>query len=495
MSSRNRWLVVWIFALLPLLGWWLYGLFDVDEGFYGAVTAEMNRRGEWITPFYNGKPWFEKPILLYWLAKPCLMLFGDMFGPRLPSVLTALASYGVIAWFAKRRFNETAGQLAALMLASSLLVVGTGRMMMTDLPLVACFTAAMITFWESLVNKPTWRIWTAGFLGLGVLAKGPVALILFAIIAGWTYWREPELRPAFRKYWPHGIAIMCVVIGVWYVPAYLQNGQLFVQKFLIEQNVGRFTGGDAAHTLPGISGLVAGAGMYIGVLFLGMFPWSLFIWKAWPRRGVGASDVAAPANDEALRRYLATWAAVVFIFFTISGAKLVHYLLPMMPPLAILIAAYATGLEKSPKRWFTAAIASCVVMFGLSNGVFNWWYKASGQAEVHAICRYVKKEGGAVALYQMGRRNKDLGTGKPKLQETSLPSLLMVLDQTAIDTDSLEEILRAPTPIWIITRENRIKPADFIAAQKAGRQLGEVKPPLPEDAFKLYLVRSAPAVK
>ena len=66
--------LVFLFACLPLFGWWMTGLFDVDEGFYGAVVAEMNRRHEWITPYFNGHPWFEKPILLYWLAKPCMML-------------------------------------------------------------------------------------------------------------------------------------------------------------------------------------------------------------------------------------------------------------------------------------------------------------------------------------------------------------------------------------------------------------------------------------
>jgi len=483
-SSRGRWIVVWCLALLPLLGWWLYGLFDVDEGFYGAVVAEMNRRGEWITPLYNGKPWFEKPILLYWLAKPCLMLFGEMFGPRLPSILTTLGTYGVVAWFANRRFGEKTGQVAVLMLASSLLVVGTGRMMMTDLPLLLCFTAAMATFWESLVGKPSWRVWTAGLLGLGVLAKGPIALILFAIIAGWTYWREPDLRPSFKGYWLQGTGLMMLAIASWYVPAYLQNGQLFVQKFLIEQNIGRFTGGDAAHTLPGIAGLVAGTGMYIGVLLLGMLPWSLFIWNAWPRRSKGET-----APDLALNRYLATWAAVVFIFFTISGAKLPHYLLPLFPPLAILIAAYAISKGKAPTRWFNSAAVSCCVMALLANGVFLWWYQASGQAEVHAISRYVRKEGGAVSIYQMGRRQKDLGTGKPKLQETSLPSLLMYLNEDAIDTDDLMVIFNAPPPVWIITRENRIHPEDFIAAQRAERTLEEVKPPVRQDAYKLYRVR------
>ena len=75
------------------------GLFDVDEGFYGAVAAEMNRRHEWITPFFNGHPWFEKPILLYWLAKPCMMLLGPDFGPRLPSVLCTVALFVVCGFF------------------------------------------------------------------------------------------------------------------------------------------------------------------------------------------------------------------------------------------------------------------------------------------------------------------------------------------------------------------------------------------------------------
>ena len=82
----------WFFAALPLVGTWLYGLFDLDEGFYAAVTREMIIRGEWITPYYNGAPWFEKPILLYWLAKVTVMVFGD-FGARLPSILCNLAFY------------------------------------------------------------------------------------------------------------------------------------------------------------------------------------------------------------------------------------------------------------------------------------------------------------------------------------------------------------------------------------------------------------------
>ncbi len=172
---------------MPLLGWWATGLFDLDEGFYAAVVAEMNRRGEWVTPYYNGRPWFEKPILLYWLAKPTVAWFGEAVGPRLPSVLCTLGTYAVVAWFCLRRGDDKrvpTAQLAVLILASSLLVLALGRMMMTDAPLMLALTGAFLTFWESLVGDRRWRLVTAALLGVGVLAKGPVACLLFLPVAG-----------------------------------------------------------------------------------------------------------------------------------------------------------------------------------------------------------------------------------------------------------------------------------------------------------------------
>ena len=231
MSKRHLTNLALCLAVVPLLGWWLTGLFDIDEGFYAAVVAEMNRRGEWITPFYNGQPWFEKPILAYWLAKPMLAIFGDMIGPRLPSVLSAIGCYLLVAWYARRRISEGAAAWSVAILGTSLLFIAVGRMMMTDMPLVLAFSAAMLTFWESLVGNPRWRLLTAGLLGIAVLAKGPVALAFFVLIAGWTYYREPDLRPKFRGQWLLGTLILVAVIGSWYIPVYLANGQTFVQKF------------------------------------------------------------------------------------------------------------------------------------------------------------------------------------------------------------------------------------------------------------------------
>lgn len=490
--------LLWSFliSLLPLLGWWTYGLTDLDEGFYAAVVSEMNRRGEWITPFYNGKPWFEKPILLYWFAKPSLAIFGEMIGPRLPSILATVATYGLVIWFCKRRVNLAAAVLAPMILASSLLFVVVGRLMMTDPLLIMAMTGAMVTFWESLVGDTRWRLATAAFLGLGVLAKGPVACLLFVIVAAVLYIRRPEMRADFKGQWGVGTLILIAVVASWYLPAYLVNGRLFVDEFLIRQNIGRFTGGDEAHTLGGLGSLA----LYIPIFLLGMAPWSFLSLRAYRRKG---DD---PQND-AMRTFLRVWAVGIFLFFTISGAKLVHYIVPMFPPVAILVA------DDLIRRWngFSWRRVAPWLAWGAFMTILVWgalpayYYGVilrlpegrevalvSGQAEVHNLCRYVRSHaqpGDVVAEYEMGRRQKDLGTGKLKLQQTSLPSSVLYLNSTMVDTDSWLEILAHRTPVWVITRFDRVGATETASA---GLRLERVKTPVKQDQYALWYLRPSP---
>lgn len=465
MSNRSRWPLIWVVAILPLLGWWITGLFDLDEGFYGAVVGEMNRRHEWITPYFNGQPWFEKPILLYWLAKPTIGLLGPDLGARLPSVLCAIGVLVLVAWFVKRHFDEAISQMSVLVLASSLLFVAIGRMMMTDMPLVLCLTAAFFTFWESLKGQHKMRLWTGLALGFGVLAKGPVALILFGIVMVWMWARHPELRKGFRGSWPLAFVVLIASISLWYVPAYLVNGQTFVQKFLIEQNVGRFTGGDAAHTWDGLQNYF----YYIPILLLGMIPWSFWIPKAMLKRdGIEAE----------LRSYLITWSVVIFIFFTVSGAKLMHYVLPMFPAMAILIAAH---LHSAKVQKF--ALAWTIAMAFIANAGFILWYRTTAQDEAHSLARFVSANAGSdsVALYQFSRRQTSRGTGEAKLQETTLPSLLLYLNRTATDTDDPQEILKLQRPVWVLTRTDRI-----FGVLKPGVRIETLDPGLGWKNFKLW---------
>ncbi|MEA2553832.1 MAG: hypothetical protein QOJ65_2008 [Fimbriimonadaceae bacterium] len=521
-----------LLASAPLLGWWTYGLFDLDEGFYAAVTGSMIRHHEWITPTLNGHAWFEKPILIYWLAKPAVMVFGPDVGPRLPSVMATVGLYTLVAWFVRRHLGGLAAVMSLFVLASSLLVVSLGRMMMTDSLLVLFFTAAMLTYWESLVADARWRLVTAVCLGLAVLAKGPVALILFGLIVvvyhlvarsrftpgiaeeaevadprshaeaqstrrrggdapetegGFHEEAGPDLaltrssgiEPAVESTgrrggasWFLGTFILVAVIASWYVPAYLANGQAFVDEFLIKQNLGRFTGGDQAHRVPFPLGLI----FYVVVLLLGMFPWILWL-PGVLRAPVAEASGQPNTRARELRAFLLVWTAIVFVFFTISSAKLQHYVLPCCPPLAILIGSYFAqkwqGLSREQLRPKLLMTVGWLVAVGVIAQLgFGLWYVHSGQAEAHALALWLRSSDLPVVVYQLPRRQKDLGTGKRKLQETSLPSLSFYVDGDLVEAEKLDE---APRPSLVFTRNGR--------AVHGGELVRKVK------YFSVYLLR------
>jgi 4-amino-4-deoxy-L-arabinose transferase-like glycosyltransferase len=479
---KNLTLWTLLAATIPLLGWWTYGLFDLDEGFYAAVTSEMNRRVEWITPYYNGQPWFEKPILLYWLAKPSLALLGESVGPRLPDVLATIATYALVLWFARRRVGESAAIFSTLVLASSPLVVALGRMMMTDPLLMLCMSAAFLTFWESLQGDWRWRISTAICLGLGVLAKGPIAGILFLPVAGWMFFRHPALRPNFKGGWLLGAAAFALVVASWYLPAYLQDGRLFVNDFLIRQNIGRFSGGDQAHSMDGVVNLV----FYPAIILICYLPWSGFLPKAWKQ-----------APGDPLNSYLKAWFLTVLIFFTITKAKLPHYMLPLSVPLALLVGQYFAKRAESSKRPFAWPAAALVAITLLANFGFYSYYHGitigtldlpGYHAEVHQVARYVRANASpadTVVEYKIGRQQHSRGTGHLKIQQTLQPSVLLYLNRNTLETDDFAKALAIPGKVWIITRYDRIGPEE---EQAAGTRLHRVNLKTANDLFRLYIL-------
>lgn len=476
-------------SILPLLGWWTYGLFDLDEGFYAAVTAEMNRRHEWITPFYDGVPWFEKPILSYWAAKPFVAIFGDAVGPRFPSVLATFATYALVGWFAKRRFGVPTAALSVVMLASSLLTVALGRMMMTDPLLVLTTTGAFLTFWESIEGDKRWRLATAFCLGLGVLAKGPIAGILFVPVAFWVWWRYPDVRERFKGYWPEGICIFVLIVASWYLPALIVNGKVFVQKFLVEQNIGRFSGGDQAHNVRGLEGLI----YYLPVILLGFFPWSLLLPRALLKK---------PEENSALIGYLKAWIVVVFAFFTITSAKLPHYMLPMGPAIALLIGQWVTRAWKELKltRYILPAAWLLFVAIFAEFGFYSWYNGVNigglelpgDQAEIHRLTRYVKEheiQTDEVAEYKMGHQKGFPSTSKFHIDETSHPSTLFYLNSAVLETDDWSVLLAQKYRVWVLTRNNRISEED---AKASGSRLRLVDTGFPQDLYRLYTLDPGP---
>ncbi|MCO5295623.1 MAG: glycosyltransferase family 39 protein [Fimbriimonadaceae bacterium] len=458
-------------AVLPLLGFWLYGLFDLDEGFYAAVVSAMLRTGDWITPHYRGHPWFEKPILLYWAAAPFAKVFGAAWALRVPSVLANIGTYAICAASMRRNVGESAAPWTWMVLGTSLLVAALGRMMMTDALLVFFLTGAFLAHWESRDGSLRWRLAAAASLGFAVLAKGPVALLLFAPVAVLACWREPDLRAGFGRGWVLGGVVFAAVVATWYAPAYLANPDSFVQKFLIEQNIQRFAGGDAAHAVP----LWVGLPLYPAVLLVGMLPWSLYAFRAFP----------SPAKEHPYEAYLATWFGVVLLFFTIGGSKLPHYIFPAAIPFGMLIARRLGRGEPARTPW--GAVATSLVVAALLNVGFVLYY-ASGQAEVHRLAVEARALGRPVISYQMGRREKGLGTGQAKIQETSLPSLEYYVNRVVLEAETLDE-LEAKGPGIVITRVGRLRDRDFETLREQGWTLTPLEKAPPKNYRMFQLSR------
>jgi 4-amino-4-deoxy-L-arabinose transferase-like glycosyltransferase len=435
----QKWATV-LACILPFLGFWATGLTDLDEGYYGAVVANMLRTGDWITPVFNDNPWFEKPVLAYWLAAPSVAVFGHEFGPRLPSVLCTLATAFVLFRFIKKHIDITTARIVAVAYCSSILVAAIGRMLLTDAPFVLAMTLALTTFYESINGKPAMRVWSGVALGVAVLAKGPVAGILFTLVALFTYWRMPDLRKNFDGYWVPGIALFFAVVATWYVPAYLANREVFVEQFLIEQNIGRFQGGDLAHKTPAWMIPI----YFPVILLLALIPWSVWApkskWFAWPQ--------------DHFMRYIWIWGLVVLCFFSASLTKLPHYILPAVAPFTVItvVAVLQRRTDSAkPDFWLKCAVAWSIIVFSFTTIGFKLDYD-NRFAEAHKIARYLRDKEGEVVLFSVGRTERETSM-QLSVRQSALPSFFFYLEREGTMTHMSYRVAIMDGPVWLVVEK------------------------------------------
>jgi len=298
------------------------GMLGPDEPRYAAVAREMFERGDYVTPRLHGEPWFEKPPLMYWGVAASYALFGvNEFAARFPSAIAAAICVFLVYWCGRRLWDRAVGFAAALVMASSVGFLTFARAASMDMPLTACLTAALVFLLVGEnATQPSRRWWFYLFyasLGLGVLAKGPVAFVLpAASLVGFLWlrgtWRE------WRSWHPEGILIALAVALPWYIACTWANGYEFVRIFIINHNFERFTSTIHGHQRPFY--------FYLPVLLFLTFPWTFLLIPALRRQF---------ARNEQL---LAWWTIVPFVFFSLAGSKLPGYILPMVPPIALLCA-------------------------------------------------------------------------------------------------------------------------------------------------------------
>lgn len=330
-GARERWLYIGLAGLVVLV--WLATLsarplFNPDEGRYAEIPREMQSGGDWIIPHLDGLAYVEKPPLQYWATALAYRLLGaTVFSARLYTALCALGALALVWMFARRLWDEAAAWRAAAVLASLSLFTVMGQLLTLDMSLTFFMTLGLAGFLLAQRERsPRWMLLAWLATALGVLTKGIVAAAIpAAVLVVYTLltresgvWRRLELKI--------GLPLFLVVTVPWH---WLAAGRLpdFLQFFFIHEHFARYLTPSAGRQEPG---------WFFGAVFLaGTLPWTLpalrVLFTGWRARG-------APGEfNYAL--FLWLWVVFVLGFFTLSDSKLIPYILPVMPAVAVLIGA------------------------------------------------------------------------------------------------------------------------------------------------------------
>jgi len=338
-----------MFALLIVALSWVVldgfrGLYNPDEGRYAEIPREMLASGDYVVPRLNGLVYIEKPPLQYWATALSLAAFGmSEWAARLYTSLAGLATVLATAWLARRLWGTSAAWRAGIMLASSLMVMLMSHQLTLDMSLTLYTTLTLVTFCAAQAaasaRERTRLMWLAWASAAGAfLTKGLVAGVLPVLALGGYSLLQRDFRPWQRLGLTLGLPLFLVICLPWLVLIQHRLPQFF-DFFIVREHFQRFT------TL--VEQRYQPWWFFLEVLALGCLPWLVPVARAlatgWRR------SVAAGEFD--VRRLLWVWSVVVLVFFSASDSKLIPYILPMFPALALL----AGSAPEAPLRRDLAA--------------------------------------------------------------------------------------------------------------------------------------------
>ncbi len=353
----------------PLFGFALGSrpLANPDEGRYAEIPREMLASGDWVTPHLDGIPYLEKPPLVYWLGALAQKFFGESeWSVRLVPAVFALAGVLLTYAAARRLHGHGAGLGAAIVLGTSLLYFALARILILDMAVSVLMTATLFCFILG-VREPAGarRRWL--FYGLyasaalATLTKGLIGFlvtgaVMFVWLLVFNQWRR--LRPL---YLPSGVALFLAIALPWHVLVALRNPD-WLQAYLVHEHWERFTA-DLGHAEPWW--------YFIPIVLVGLFPWTGFLWSGFRTLLSGGW---ARRREHADAWFFATWAGFMFLFYSKSASKLIPYIVPVMPALAVVVgvavARQWAGRESARWRGGFGVFAASAALLGIAVIVF-----------------------------------------------------------------------------------------------------------------------------
>lgn len=354
---------VWLATCAVGLG--TTSLWEPDEPRYAEATRQMLLRGDLLTPYFNGAPRFEKPILFYWMQVAAFAAFGGTeTAARLPSALAGLGCLLLTYAIGRRYFASRAASSGALVLATTFRFVVWTRLGLPDMLMTFWMLAALYCFLRALEDEPYRpRVALIGWaaVGLGILTKGPVVVIPLLTVTAYVLWTRQHA--SVHRLRPRGGALLAAAIGLpWYLWMVWQHGRTFVDFAIGHEIFERYASSSAAFSTPPRSVL------WYPRIYLGdAAPWTPFVVAA-----TAWAVVQRRSFDERTRRgiaLVAIWFVTVFVLFMSSRFKMPHYILPAYPASALLTGLFvdrAFSRQISERLWRTPAAIASISVFVLA---------------------------------------------------------------------------------------------------------------------------------
>lgn len=343
----------------------------IDETRYLSVAWEMWLRDDFLVPYLNGHTYSHKPPLLFWLFHAGWALFGvNEWWPRLVGPLCALLNLVLLRRLAGVLWpsaNWTALK-APWFLAATLLWTLFATSTMFDILLTCCVLGGMLGLAEAANgNRKGWLYFTLA-IGLGLLAKGPVALLHLLPTAAMVWWWRNGNALKLQVW--YALLLLSLALGslmalAWALPAANAGGDEYAGAILWHQTADR-TINTKIHA--------HGFGWYLPLVPLCLFPWITWprLWQRWRQ---------ADFRQDAGLKFCLTWLLATLFIFSCLPSKQIHYLIPMLPPFALICARLLADTETNPKYWpdllpalFTLAIGLFLVLLPHVPGLakLNW---------------------------------------------------------------------------------------------------------------------------
>ncbi len=330
-----------------------------DEARYSEIPREMVASGHYITPRLDGVLYFEKPPLFYWLQTASIHLFGlSQWSMRFWTAFFAVL--GCVAVYATGRvlYNRRTGLLSALVLATSFLYFGMGHIITLDMAVSVLSSLSLFAFMLANRHPPGAKrrlgMWAAfAFAALATLTKGLIGIVFPMLAIGlWiiVLWDWPILK---RMYLASGFAWFFLLAAPWHIVMQMKH-PTFLHYYFIRQHFERYLTHVAHRYQP--------FWYFVPVVILGVMPWTAFLAQTVRFHAMRWRDRAQHADT----LLLAIWVVSIIAFFSASDSKLVPYILPVFPPLAILIGRYLDDRWDKPLERVNRGVFLAIAPIGLA---------------------------------------------------------------------------------------------------------------------------------